>query len=442
MKLFFEILIIFLASLNLLLTWLVLFGLHQPTTLFLWVIKVFTSAISPLLFLVGVLFTASGFFLNSLPAIALGSFSALVYLLHIIIITRAPNPSTGLEQAFGLQWKNNVPPEIKSNFLSRRYVFRLSKSPDPILKQNISFYTIPNSNRELLCDVWQPPESVKRSGLAFIYMHGSAWAVLDKDFGTRPFFRHLANQGHVVMDIAYRLFPETDLMGMVHDAKHAIAWMKANAPSYGVNPRRITIGGGSAGGHIALLAAYTDQNKQLMPTDLESVDVSVRGVISLYGQSDLAATYYHTAQHLATHSSLARKKEGESGGMPPWVQKSMGANIHRLGFDKNVEPGMLAPMLGGNPDEKPEAYALFSPIKYVHKGCPPTLILHGEHDILAPLKAMRQLHLRLKETGVPVVMHTLPQTDHAFDLILPKISPSAHNAIYDVERFMAILANN
>ena len=37
-------------------------------------------------------------------------------------------------------------------------------------------------------------------------------------------------------------------------------------------------------------------------------------------------------------------------------------------------------------------------------------------------------------------MHILPQTDHAFDLILPNISPSAHNAIYDVERFLALTA--
>ena len=77
---------------------------------------------------------------------------------------------------------------------------------------------------------------------------------LDKDFGTRSFFRRLASQGHVIMDVAYRLFPETDFMGMVHDAKYAIAWMKANAAVYGVNPDNIVIGGGSAGAHIALLA--------------------------------------------------------------------------------------------------------------------------------------------------------------------------------------------
>jgi acetyl esterase/lipase len=101
---------------------------------------------------------------------------------------------------------------------------------------------------------------------------------------------------------------------------------------------------------------------------------------------------------------------------------------------------MLAPILAGTPEEKSQSYSLFSPFTHVHMRCPPTLILHGEQDILAPLKAIQQLYSRLTDAGVPVVMHVLPQIDHAFDLILPKISPSAHNAFYDVERFLAIMA--
>ena len=110
----------------------------------------------------------------------------------------------------------------------------------------------------MLCDIWEPPEKVPHSGLAFIYLHGSAWTLWDKDAGTRPFFRHLVNQGHVIMDVAYRLFPETDFKGMVFDTKQAIAWLKANARVYGIDPDKIIIGGGSAGGHIAMLAAYTE----------------------------------------------------------------------------------------------------------------------------------------------------------------------------------------
>lgn len=119
----------------------------------------------------------------------------------------------------------------------------------------------------------------------------------------------------------------------------------------------------------------------------------------------------------------------------------MGEEYYRLGFDKGfVNAGNFAPLLGGHPDECPETYALFSPITHIHSGCPPTLLIHGEHDIMAPVNTTRLLRILLLDKKIPTVMHILPQTDHAFDLILPKISPSAHNAFYDVERFMSIMA--
>ena len=132
------------------------------------------------------------------------------------------------------------------------------------------FWTIPGTDRELLCDLWRPADG-GNSGLAFIYFHGSGWFLSDKDFGTRPFFRHLVAQGHTVMDVAYRLIPEVDIYGMVGDAKRAVAWMKANAEHYGVNPEKIVLGGGSAGGHIALLAGYTPEHPELTPDELEQM---------------------------------------------------------------------------------------------------------------------------------------------------------------------------
>lgn len=433
------IIAIFLASINLLLTLPALFRLRQPTSLAVWGMKVGISAGSPVLFLSGLLIALFGWALGSPLAIMLGGCSAVLFLCHIVQITRPPQSSTGFEQAFGAQWKNRIPRERTDCFLPSRYVLRLPNVPEPILNQNIPFHTIPGTGRRLLCDIWQPPKNVQPSGLAFLYLHGSAWTSLDKDYGTRTFFRHLAAQGHVIMDVAYRLFPETDFPGMVQDTQHAVAWLKANAAAFGINPDRIVLGGGSAGAHIALLAAYTHEKEPFAPKKPESPDAGVRGVISLYGQSDLKATYYHTCQHLTARSALAQREKGESGGMPRWIQRRMGEDFHRLGFDKAVEPGMLKPMLGGNPEEKPEAYALFSPLTHVHPGCPPTLIIHGKHDILAPVKAIRRLQARLIAAGVPVVLHLLPQTDHAFDLILPRINPSAHNAYYDVERFLALL---
>jgi acetyl esterase/lipase len=228
---------------------------------------------------------------------------------------------------------------------------------------------------------------------------------------------------------------------MVHDAKRAILWMKEHAATYGVNADHIVIGGGSAGGHLALLTAYTSDDPGFTPDDTTGEDVSVCGVISLYGTNDLAALYYHTNQDLTTRSVPGGTKKVVPTKMPTWMIRAMGENYHRLGFDKGFEnSGALAPLLGGHPDECPERYLLFSPVSHVHPGCPPTLLVQGEHDIMAPVTATHRLYGLLLQNKVPVVMHILPQTDHGFDLVLPKLSPSAHNAIYDVERFMALMA--
>ena len=120
--------------------------------------------------------------------------------------------------------------------LKRRWNLRLPHTGEPRWEQDIPFWTIPGTDRKLLCDIWQPPAGVPPSGLAFVYLHGSAWWILDKDLGTRPLFRHLAAQGHVIMDVAYRLCPEVDIYGMVGDVKRAVAWMKANGAHYQVNP--------------------------------------------------------------------------------------------------------------------------------------------------------------------------------------------------------------
>lgn len=418
----------------------------------LWFIKLYASALSPLLALIGVFSTIVGTATHSSFISLVGSYVVLVYIIHIIRVTRPPDVSGDFEQAFGPAWENHIKPGQKNYFLPGRTVLRLPAIPKPRFEQNIPFYTIPGANervprhhalrdRQLLCDIWQPPSTIIPSGWAFIYLHGSAWYFLDKDLGTRPFFSHLAAQGHVMMDVAYRLAPETDMMGMVNDVKRAIVWIKENAGTYGVNPNRIVVGGGSAGGHLALMAAYTANNPQFTPKELQAKDVSVCAVISLYGPTDLEAMYYHTNQHLTTHDTPGRPKKAVPTQMPEWMKKGMGKDYLRLGFDKGfVNAGAFAPLMGGHPDECPETYALFSPVTHVHSDCPPTLLIHGEHDIMAPVKTTRILYTHLVEAKVPTVMHILPQTDHAFDLQLPNISPSAHNALYDVERFIALNA--
>lgn len=407
----------------------------------MWGAKVFVSALSPLLGLVGVVVAAIGLATGSTFVSALGILVVAVYGVHFLSITRPPHAANGFQQAFGVHWANGFRPAQKDGFLAKRTVLRLPPVPKPRLEQDVVFATLPGTGRKLLCDVWQPSEQVTPSRLAFIYMHGSAFYFLDKDYGTRPLFQHLAAQGHVVMDVAYRLAHETGIMGMIHDVKRAVAWMKEQAATYGIDPALIVVGGASAGGHLALMTAYTQSDPQFTPEELQGKDISVRGVVSLYGPTDLEGLYYHTNQHLTTRTTAGQAKKKVPTGMPRWMKKSIGKDYHRLGLDNRFEEvGTLPPLLGGHPDECPERYAMLSPLAHVHAACPPTLLIHGEHDIMAPVQTTRTLYTRLVEKGVPAVLHILPQTDHAFDLVLPVINPGAHNAFYDVERFLALMA--
>lgn len=436
-----QILATVLGGLGALMSILIFLRLHWPAPV-LWMLKLFVSAVSPFLFLIGVLSAVVGLTMGSFFLGLIGIYDGLFFFIYIFSVTRPPDVSSGFAQAFGLNWEERISTEQKKYFLPRRTVIRLPAVPIPRFEQDISFASIPGTDRKLLCDVWQPNTTVTPSGLAFIYLHGSAWALLDKDVGTRPFFSHLAAQGHVIVDVAYRLAHETDMMGMVNDVKRAIVWIKENARTYGVNPHTIVVGGGSAGGHLAMLAAYTANNPQFTPKELERKDISVCGVVSLYGPTDLKAMYYHTNQQFTTRLNAGSAKKAVPQ-MPEWAIKIMGKAYYRFNFDKDfANAGVFAVLLGGHPDECPEPYALFSPVTHVHANCPATILIQGDHDLMATVKTTRFLRTRLAQENVPTVMHILPQTDHAFDLILPKISPSAHSAIYDVERFLAAQINN
>jgi acetyl esterase/lipase len=315
---------------------------------------------------------------------------------------------------------------------------RLPTTGEPRLRQDVVFATVPGTGRRLLCDVWQPPADVPAWGLAVVYLHGSAWYILDKDVGTRPLFRHLTAQGHVVVDVAYRLFPETELPGMVADAKRAVAWLTTHAADLQIQRGRIVLAGGSAGGHLALLAAYTHDDPILTPAELAGSDPSVCAVVSLYGQVDLAAMYDHTSQQKVCRPDDPRPDWDAP--PPPWMRRFFGADAGRLGLQHMTAAGRLDWLVGGTPSEIPDRYARLSPIDHVHPGCPPTLLLHGQHDEMAPVAATRHLHQRLEQAGVPTTAVYLPHTDHAFDLVGTAWSPQARTAIHVLERFLAVLA--
>jgi len=391
---------------------------------FLWICHVITGSLSPFLFLLGALGAGLGWVYHAPVAVMAGLLGAGISLFYIVRVT-VPQP--GFELVFGKDWHHKITPTQESRLIRRRWNIGLPRTQKPIWERDIPFWTIPReasrgggADRKLLCDVWQPPDGVVPTGLAFIYVHGSCWYLFDKDFGTRPLFRQLASQGHVIMDVAYRLCPEVDIYGMVGDIKRAVAWMKTNAGRYHVNPERIVLAGGSAGAHLALLAAYTPDHPLLTPADIQGRDLSVRAVVSYYGPTDLRACY----KHLDQKSMIGQPKV------------EIGLPEGKANF---ADVGRLDILLGGHPHEIPEVYELASPVAHVQPGSPPTLLIQGEPDFIAPMAATNELYRKLIECGVPAVNIVYPLTNHAFDLVLPQVSPPAHAALYYLERFLALM---
>ena len=408
-----------LSGLSLLMSILLLIHLRSPLGWAVWFPKLAAAGLSPLWAIMGIVGAALGWVFQALWVIPTGLVGAGMMIWYIWRSTRDHN---GLENAFGTGWSDQVPPVQAKRMVQKRWSWylKMKASPEPSWERDIPFWTIPGTDRQLLCDLWRPANGAV-SGLAFVYFHGGAWFLGDKDFLTRPFFRHLVAQGHTVMDVAYRLCPEVDIYGMIGDVKRAIAWMKANASRYGVNPDKIVSGGASAGGHLALLAGFAPQHPELTPEDAKSTDLSVCGVISYYGPTDLLAAYHHlNLQQLV--------------GLPP---VPIGKD---LGYTANWrDGGRFDALLGGWPQDAPSTYQLASPITHVNPGCPPTLLIQGDQDVVTSLDATRALYTNLVESGVPAINVVFPWTPHAFDALLPQINPAAQSALYDVDRFLALL---
>jgi acetyl esterase/lipase len=215
-----------------------------------------------------------------------------------------------------------------------------------------------------------------------IVVHGGGWTAGDKGEAPRA-SAALAHNGIAVFDVQYRLAPPPTWRDAVGDVKCAIGWVKQHALRAGVDvdPARVFLLGRSAGGHLALLAAYTPDDATLPPS-CDAGDTRVAGVISLYGPSDLAAAWEHPGN--------------------PRV------------FDLH---GRMSQYVGATPATEPDRYRLLSPIERVTSAAPPTLLIHGGRDAFVPVDQATRLARKLAELGVPHDLLVIPYAQHAFDFV-------------------------
>ncbi|HEV2803002.1 MAG TPA: alpha/beta hydrolase [Pyrinomonadaceae bacterium] len=213
---------------------------------------------------------------------------------------------------------------------------------------------------------------------AVVVVHGGSWSAGERS--DYPLWNEwLARQGFAVFDIDYRLAPQPNWQTATGDVKCAIGWVRANAARFGIDPSRVALYGRSAGGHLALLAAYTPNETALAPS-CAVPDTTVRAVVSLYAPTDLKWGYEHPANR--------RVLDG---------------------------PAKIRNFTGGTPADAPERIRLASATTHVVAQSPPTLLVHGGRDQLVSDRHMSLLVERLAEHNIPHRSLRIPYAQHAFD---------------------------
>ncbi|OCX54170.1 alpha/beta hydrolase [Mucilaginibacter sp. PPCGB 2223] len=230
------------------------------------------------------------------------------------------------------------------------------------------------------------PSQVAGNKGCVIVVHGGSWSS-GNSTELPELNSYLANKGYNVAAINYRLAPKYQYQAPVQDVHSAIRYLCRHADSLHIDTNSFVLLGRSAGGQIALLAAYTLH------------DPGVKGVISYYAPADMVWGY-----------SIPSNR---------WIMDSR---------------KVMEDYLGGSYGQVPGNYAASSPILHVDKTSVPTLLIHGQNDVLVAYEHSRRLNIKLQENGIKHYLLTLPWAVHGCDYTLN--GPSGQLATYTVERFL------
>jgi acetyl esterase/lipase len=213
-------------------------------------------------------------------------------------------------------------------------------------------------------DFYLPPNTGKQTAI-IINIHGGGWnhGVKESQTGFSSFFK----SGYAVANIEYRLTGQATAPAAVQDARCALIYIIKNAKALNIDVNKIVVMGGSAGGHLALMAGLL-ANNHTFDTNCAAVEkIKVAAVVDKYGITDVW----------------------------DWA------------YGPNITSKSAKNWLGDK--AKDEAFAKsVSPINYVNKNNPPVFIVHGDADPTVPYQQSVDLHKKLKEAGVTTEFITVP----------------------------------
>ncbi len=211
------------------------------------------------------------------------------------------------------------------------------------------------------------------------FIHGGAWQGGDKTMGL-PILSGLVSSGdYAGVAIGYRLSGEAKWPAQIFDVKAAIRWIKGNAKKYNLDPERICVMGGSAGGHLVAMLGTTAGVAELEGDlgEFKGMNTRVRCVVDEFGPTELLA---------------------------------MGEFPSRINHNGPDSPESR--LLGGPIQTLKVQAKAASPMTYITKEAPPFLIIHGSADPIVPYDQSVRFHKGLKNAGVEVYFIRVEGGEH------------------------------
>jgi acetyl esterase/lipase len=297
----------------------------------------------------------------------------------------ATTPAAAPAWADPANWKSVKPtetPNIVYATVSRIPNPSAAAAPDPGTPNGIRT-PVPNTGApgtmDLHVDVYQVPSD--KPTAVILQIHGGGWIRGDRptSYGS---FGAFFSAGMSVVTVQYRNAIDAPAPGAIQDVRCAMAWVKANARKYNFDLNRVVAWGGSAGGHLALMAGYAPAS--FNPPGCTD-QPSIAAVLDDYGASNVAEALTYPGSRSFTHQWI-----GTDLPLPPDPAAPAPEN------------GRPAPIRWPDPDAKTLSRANeVSPITYIHLGLPPTFIVNGDNDHTYEPTQSYQLKKALDAAGVP-----------------------------------------
>jgi acetyl esterase/lipase len=226
----------------------------------------------------------------------------------------------------------------------------------------------------LKLDIYKPKAASSTPRPCVVWIHGGGWQGGNKSSGRGLLPQFVAPGNYVGVSVGYRLTDVAAFPAQIHDCKAAIRYIRANAAKLGIDPDKIGVWGGSAGGHLVSLLGTSGDVKEL-EGNLGTTRVSSRVtcVVDYCGPSDF-----------------------------PYFELTEGARVP------------ITKLLGGLPKDTPEIAKQASPITYITKDDPPFLIVHGTADATVPFDQAVRFHDAQKKAGLDTTFIKIEGGGHGF----------------------------